>query len=80
MGCGVVGVRVRGNASLTWDDACVCERFEPRKRGISAVKSNSVRQVRVEGGGGLVGHVGLHALGAFADRLGVGASLSVGVR
>ena len=45
------------------------------------MKSNSVREVRVEGGGGgLVGHVGLHALGAFADRLGVGASLSSGVR
>ena len=45
------------------------------------MKSNSVREVRVEGGGGgLVGHVGLHALGLFADRLGVGASLSCGVR
>ena len=45
------------------------------------MKCNSVREVRVEGGGGgLVGHVGLHALGLFADRLGVGASLSCGVR
>ena len=45
------------------------------------MKSNSVREVRVEGGGGgLVGLVGLHALGLFADRLGVGASLSCGVR
>ena len=45
------------------------------------MKSNSVREVRVEGGGGgLVAHVGLHALGLFADRLGVGASLSSGVR
>ena len=44
------------------------------------MKSNSVRQVRVEGGGGgLVAHVGLHALGAFADCLGVGASLSAAV-
>ena len=32
------------------------------------------------GGGGLVAHMGLHALGLFADRLGVGASLSPGVR
>ena len=40
------------------------------------MKCNSVRQVRVESGGGVVAHVGLHALGAFADRLGVGASLS----
>ena len=45
------------------------------------MKCNSVRQVRVEGGGGgVVAHVGLHALGLFADRLGVGASLSSGVR
>ena len=81
MGCGEVGVRVRGKASLTWDEACVKARFDPRKRGISEVKSNSVRQVRVEGGGGgVVAHVGLHALGLFADRLGVGASLSLGVR
>ena len=80
MGWVFVGVRVRGKASLTWDDACVRARFDPRKRGISEVKCNSVRQVRVEsGGGGLVGHVGLHALGAFADRLGVGASLSAAV-
>ena len=44
------------------------------------MKSNSVREVRVQGGGGgLVGHVGLHALGAFADRLGPAASLSCGV-
>ena len=77
----MVGVRVRGKASLTWDDACVKARFDPRKRGISEVKSNSVCEVRVEGGGGgLVAHVGLHALGLFADRLGVGASLSSGVR
>ena len=80
MGWAFVGVRVRGNASLRWDDACVRARFDPRKRGISEVKCNSVRQVRVEsGGGGVVAHVGLHALGLFADRLGVGASLSSAV-
>lgn len=34
-------------------------------------------RVKVEGGGEqVVAHVGLHALGAFADRLGVGDSLS----
>ena len=54
------GVRVRGKASLRWDDACVNARFDPGKRGISEVRSNSVREVRVQGGG-LVGHVGLHA-------------------
>ena len=52
MGWAFVGARVRGKASLTWDDACVKARFDPRKRGISEVKCNSVRQVRVEGGGG----------------------------
>ena len=41
------------------------------------MKFSSVRRLGVEAGGsGLVGHVGLHALGLFADRLGVGASLS----
>jgi hypothetical protein len=41
------------------------------------VNANSVVRVRVEGGGEqVVAHVGLHALGAFADRLGVGDSLS----
>ena len=45
------------------------------------MKSNSVREVRVQGGGGgLVGDVGLHALGVFVDRLGPAASLSCGVR
>ena len=38
---------------------------------------NSTRRVVVEPGGeGVVAHVGLHALGAFADRLGLGDALS----
>lgn len=38
---------------------------------------NSTRKVGVEAGGkGVVAHVGLHALGAFADRLGLGDTLS----
>ncbi len=38
---------------------------------------NSTRNVVVESGGTqVVGHVGLHALGMFADRLGVGEALS----
>jgi len=41
------------------------------------MNANSTRSVVVEAGGTqVVGHVGLHALGAFADRLGVGESLS----
>ena len=41
------------------------------------MNANSTRTVVVEAGGTqVVGHVGLHALGAFADRLGVGRTLS----
>jgi DDE family transposase len=41
------------------------------------VDANSTRRVEVEAGGaGVVAHVGLHALGAFADRLGLGPALS----
>lgn len=41
------------------------------------MNANSTVSVVVEGGGkGVVAHVGLHALGAFADRLGLGDSLS----
>jgi hypothetical protein len=44
------------------------------------VNANSTVAVVVEGGGeGVVAHVGLHALGAFADRLGLGHSLSARV-
>lgn len=41
------------------------------------MNGNSTLGVVVEGGGeGVVAHVGLHALGAFADRLGLGDALS----
>jgi hypothetical protein len=41
------------------------------------VNVTSTRRVKVEAGGaGVVAHVGLHALGAFADRIGLGDSLS----
>jgi hypothetical protein len=41
------------------------------------VNGNSTRRVRIEAAGeGVVAHVGLHALGAFADRLGLGDALS----
>jgi hypothetical protein len=41
------------------------------------MNANSTRVVVVEGAGDqVVGHVGLHALGRFADRLGVGEALS----
>jgi hypothetical protein len=41
------------------------------------VNGNSTRRVVIEADGdGVVAHVGLHALGAFADRLGLGDALS----
>jgi hypothetical protein len=41
------------------------------------VNGNSTPRVRIEAAGdGVVAHVGLHALGAFADRLGLGDALS----
>ena len=49
----------------------------PNQEGISKVNANSARRVVVEPGGkGIAPHVGLHALGSFADRLGLGDSLS----
>ena len=39
--------------------------------------STSTIRVKVEPGGtGVAAHVGLHALGAFADQIGLGAALS----
>ena len=44
------------------------------------MNGNSTRKARVEPGGtGVVAHVGLHAVGAFADRLGLGDVLSAAV-
>jgi hypothetical protein len=52
----------------------------PKQEGISEMNATSTRSVVVEAGGTqVVGHVGLHALGFFADRLGVGQSLSEAV-
>lgn len=37
------------------------------------MNGNSTRNVPVEGSGsGVVAHIGLHAIGSFADRLGLG--------
>jgi hypothetical protein len=45
------------------------------------MNANSTSRVKVEpGGAGVVAHVGLHALGSFADRLGLGDSLSARIR
>jgi Transposase DDE domain group 1 len=58
---------------------CKARQF-PSQKGISEINANSTRSVTVESGGTqVVGHVGLHALGMFADRLGVGSALSTAV-
>ena len=45
------------------------------------MKSTSTNRVRVEAGGDqVVSHVGLHALGSFADRLGLGSALTMQFR
>ena len=45
------------------------------------VKVNSTVSVGLEvDGSGVVSHVGLHVLGGFADRLGVGRGVVGGVR
>lgn len=45
------------------------------------MNGNSTRRVKVETGGtGVVAHVGLHAVGSFADRLGLGDALSEAVQ
>jgi hypothetical protein len=47
------------------------------QEGTSEMQTTSVRRVAVESGGDQVAaHVGLHALGAFADQLELGAALS----
>ena len=49
----------------------------PQQKGTSKVNGNSTRRVRVEPGGtGVAAHVGLHAIGCFADRMGLGTALS----
>ena len=50
------------------------------QEGTSEVNATSTVSVRVEGGGEqVVAHVGLHALGRFGDRLGLGEELSAAV-
>jgi hypothetical protein len=50
---------------------------EDDQEGTREVNGNSTLKVVVEGGGKqVVAHVGLHALGRFADRVGLGTALS----
>jgi len=70
---------VRENALLVRDTELSRQQF-PEQEGISEMNATSTRIVVVEAGGTqVVGHVGLHALGAFADRLGVAETLSQAV-
>ncbi len=49
----------------------------PRTKGTLEMQNTSTNYVSVESGGhGVAAHVGLHALGALADQLGLGESLS----
>ena len=51
--------------------------MNPNLEGTRKVNGNSTLSAVVEGSGkGVVAHAGLHALGSFADRLGLGDSLS----
>jgi hypothetical protein len=70
-------LRFREKALLSWETAACRELQDPEQEGTSEVNATSTRNVVVEGGGEqVVAHVGLHALGAFGDRLGLGAKLS----
>jgi hypothetical protein len=72
--------RVRGKALLTWENADVRSLHDPQKKATSKVNGISTRRLKVEPGGtGVVARVGLHAVGTFADRLGLGDALSVAV-
>lgn len=69
--------RVRGKALRSWDDVCCRDTYLSQRKGISEVNGNSTVGVVVEGGGDqVVAHVGLHALGTFADRMSLGDLLS----
>ena len=71
---------VRENALLVGDTEVVEAVSSRKQEGISEMNATSTRNVVVEAGGTqVVGHVGLHALGAFADRLGIGEALSAAV-
>ncbi len=71
---------VRENALLVRDTEVVEAVSFREQEGISEMNGTSVGNVAVEAGGTqVVGHVGLHALGAFADRLGVPGVLSSAV-
>ena len=69
--------RIRVHALPTWDsDGCENTRIQDKK-GIYEMETTSTLPVVVESGGDqVVAHVGLHALGDFADRLGLGEGLS----
>ena len=67
-------------ALLAWDSDVVDASETPNQEGTREMNGNSTVPVVVEGSGeGVVAHVGLHALGSFADRLGVGDLLSARV-
>ena len=62
----------------SWWEKLGLSKFQyPSQKGTSDMQTTSVRHVVVEPGGDQrAAHVGLHALGAFADQLGLGSALS----
>ena len=58
---------------------CCGDASDPNQKGTSQTKATSTAPVVVESGGNQVAiaaHAGLHALGSFADRLGLGNVIS----
>ena len=75
-----MGVRVRGKALLTCNDACCHSTHCAEEKGISGVNASSVEKLGLVGGRGQVAsYGGLFVLGGFADSLGLGDELSAAV-
>jgi Transposase DDE domain group 1 len=69
--------RIRVTALLSGETEVVDTPSPQDQKGTYEVHGNSTRRLVVASGGDqVVGHVGLHAFGAFADRLGLGNALS----
>ena len=67
-------------ALLAWDSWCCDTSKGHDQEGTREVNGISTLSVGVEAGGTqVVAHVGLHALGRFADRIGLGPALSTAV-
>ena len=76
-----MGAGIREMALLTCFSWCCETSRKTGQEGTFEVNSNSVLNVKVEGGGTqVVAHAGLHSLGRFADRVGLPAALSTAIK